>query len=82
LSEAGIDLPFPTRVVLLHDQTEEADGDRSRQREGWPVPADGRVPRPRHLNNVTVERSEASDDDGESDERQEDRTNGGRSARR
>jgi small conductance mechanosensitive channel len=82
LSEAGIDLPFPTRVVLLHDQTEEADGDRSRQREGWPVPADGRVPRPRHLNNVTVERSEASDDEGESDERQEDRTNGGRSARR
>jgi small-conductance mechanosensitive channel len=24
LSEAGIDLPFPTQTVLLHDQTEEA----------------------------------------------------------
>ena len=32
----GIDLPFPTNVVLLHNQTEEADGDRRRQREGWP----------------------------------------------
>ena len=32
----GIDLPFPTQVVLLHNQTEEADGDRQRQREGWP----------------------------------------------
>ena len=33
---AGIDLPMPTQQVLLHDQTEPADGDRSRQREGWP----------------------------------------------
>lgn len=33
----GIDLPFPTQVMLFHDQTEEADGDRSRQREGWPT---------------------------------------------
>jgi small conductance mechanosensitive channel len=39
LSGAGVDLPFPTQVVLFHDQTEEADGDRTRQREGWP--ADG-----------------------------------------
>lgn len=46
LTEAGIDLPFPTTQVLFHDQTEETDGDRSRQREGWP--ASGRpVPRPR-----------------------------------
>jgi small-conductance mechanosensitive channel len=45
LGEAGIDLPYPTRTVLLHDQTEDADGDRARQREGWP--ADGRsAPRP------------------------------------
>jgi len=36
MRDTGIDLPFPTRVVLFHDQTEEADGDRSRQREGWP----------------------------------------------
>lgn len=38
----GIDLPFPTRQILFHDQTEESDGDRSRQREGWP--ADGKAP--------------------------------------
>jgi small conductance mechanosensitive channel len=37
LSEAGIDLPFPTQVVLFHDQTEETDGDRTQQREGWPA---------------------------------------------
>lgn len=35
--EKGIDLPFPTQVMLFHDQTEEADGDRTRQREGWPA---------------------------------------------
>ena len=32
-----VDLPFPTSVVLFHDQTEEIDGDRTRQREGWPA---------------------------------------------
>lgn len=45
LVEAGIDLPFPTTQVLFHDQTETSDGDRSRQREGWP--ARGQDPRPR-----------------------------------
>ncbi len=35
LTAAGIDLPYPTSQVLFHDQTEETDGDRSRQREGW-----------------------------------------------
>ena len=53
LTEAGIDLPFPTNVVLLHDQTEETDGDRRRQREGWPVGDD--PPAPRRLNQVVVE---------------------------
>lgn len=33
----GIDLPFPTRQILFHDQTEATDGDRRRQREGWPA---------------------------------------------
>ena len=33
--KAGIDIPFPTQVVLWHDQTEDVDGDRSKQREGW-----------------------------------------------
>lgn len=45
--EHGIDLPFPTQVLLLHDQTEEVDGDRTRQREGWP--AGSHPPRPRRL---------------------------------
>ncbi|MEP7187787.1 MAG: mechanosensitive ion channel family protein [Roseiflexaceae bacterium] len=33
----GIDLPFPTQQILFHDQTEATDGDRARQREGWPA---------------------------------------------
>lgn len=33
----GVDLPFPNSVVLLHNQTEEVDGDRTQQREGWPA---------------------------------------------
>ncbi|MDD1449823.1 mechanosensitive ion channel family protein [Sphingomonas sp. H160509] len=34
LAAGGIDLPFPTQVVLLHDQTEATDGNRTKQREG------------------------------------------------
>lgn len=41
LTAAGIDLPFPTQQVLFHDQTEEEDGNRGRQREGWPAGAGG-----------------------------------------
>lgn len=37
LQRQGIDLPFPTQHVLFHDQTETTDGDRTRQREGWPA---------------------------------------------
>lgn len=37
LGENGIDLPFPTTQVLFHDQTEITDGDRRKQREGWPA---------------------------------------------
>ncbi|PXA89178.1 mechanosensitive ion channel family protein [Nostoc sp. 3335mG] len=36
-ADNGIDLPFPTQQILFHDQTEETDGDRTRQREGWPA---------------------------------------------
>lgn len=43
LLDHGIDLPYPTSQVLLHDQTEATDGDRRRQREGWPAGA-GEVP--------------------------------------
>jgi small conductance mechanosensitive channel len=47
LSANGIDLPFATTQILFHDQTEETDGDRRRQREGWPAPvAGGDAPRP------------------------------------
>jgi hypothetical protein len=45
LTNAGIDLPYPTSQVLWHDQTEEIDGDRQRQREGWPSRADQKNPR-------------------------------------
>lgn len=44
LTENGIDMPFPTHQILFHDQTEETDGDRRHQREGWPV-GPGDVPR-------------------------------------
>ncbi|MBT9393434.1 mechanosensitive ion channel family protein [Hymenobacter sp. NST-14] len=43
LSAAGIDLPFPTQQILFHDQTEETDGNRQTQREGWPA-GPGNVP--------------------------------------
>lgn len=36
LTANGIDLPFPTRQILFHDQTETTDGNRAAQREGWP----------------------------------------------
>lgn len=49
LSSNGVDMPFPTQVVLFHDQTEETDGDRKRQREGWPVPANGEAPQPQRI---------------------------------
>lgn len=48
LTSEGIDLPFPTQVLLFHDQTEETDGDRARQREGWPA-GNGQVPEPRSI---------------------------------
>lgn len=48
LTAHGIDLPFPTQQILFHDQTEETDGDRSRQREGWPA-GKSEVPKPRSI---------------------------------
>jgi len=46
-ADNGIDLPFPTQQILFHDQTEESDGDRTRQREGWPAGAT--PPKPRRM---------------------------------
>ncbi|MEJ7687288.1 MAG: mechanosensitive ion channel family protein [Variovorax sp.] len=48
LREAGIDTPYPTRQVLWHDQTDEFDGDRMRQREGWPASPEG-APKPQRI---------------------------------
>lgn len=45
LQAAAIDLPFQTVQLLFHDQTESSDGDRSRQREGWPAGDDPPAPR-------------------------------------
>ena len=44
----GFDLPFPTQQILFHDQTEDSDGDCSRQREGWPK-GKGDAPRPARI---------------------------------
>jgi len=49
LDGAGIDMPFPTQVVLLHEQTEEVDGMRGEQREGWPPRKGGPQPKPLRL---------------------------------
>ncbi|MBR9864811.1 MAG: mechanosensitive ion channel family protein [Rhodobacteraceae bacterium] len=45
LDAEGIDMPYPTQVHLFHDQTEEVDGDRAKQREGWPA-GKSDVPKP------------------------------------
>ena len=57
LTKNGIDLPFRTCQVLFHDQTEETDGDRSRQREGWPS-GQARVPAQSSIAKVLHERSQ------------------------
>ena len=62
----GVDLPYPTQVVLFHDQTEETDGDRRRQREGWPA-GKGDVPKPRKIADVLVK---LGDENGSSDREQ------------
>jgi small-conductance mechanosensitive channel len=45
LTAHGVDLPYPTQQILLHDQTEATDGNRRLQREGWPA-GQGEVPAP------------------------------------
>ena len=55
LDAAGFDMPYPTRVVLFHDQTEETDGDRSTQREGWPAGTKD-VPRTARITDAMRER--------------------------
>lgn len=63
LTANGIDLPFPTQQILFHDQTEETDGNRSGQREGWPV-GKGEVPKTRRISDSLrlLARSRSSED--------------------
>jgi small-conductance mechanosensitive channel len=56
LMDNGIDLPFPTRQILFHDQTEAVDGNRRLQREGWPA-GPGPVPEPRTIALALEERA-------------------------
>jgi small conductance mechanosensitive channel len=62
LTEAGIDLPYPTSQVLWHDQTEEIDGDRHRQREGWPSRADQKNPRSMARAKYELSQPDSADD--------------------
>ena len=64
LSAHGIDLPFPTRQILFHDQTEETDGDRSRQREGWPA-GEGEVPGSRSIAGTLAQLEKAQNNDAD-----------------
>lgn len=59
LDENGVDMPYPTQVLLLHDQTEETDGDRKRQREGWPVPKEGGAPASARLSQALQDQASA-----------------------
>ncbi len=65
LTANGIDLPFPTRQILFHDQTEETDGDRRRQREGWPA-GQGDVPRPRTIAGALIRARRSTSEEDES----------------
>lgn len=60
LTDAGVDLPFPTQVVLFHDQTEEIDGDRQNQREGWPPGRNPPQPRRRPKGDTDTNDPESS----------------------
>ncbi|GGR60482.1 transporter [Deinococcus seoulensis] len=72
LVAAGVDLPLPTQQVLFHDQTEETDGDRRRQREGWPA-GKGASPRPARLlkEQVAPEEGRGGPADGSAPERRD-----------
>jgi small-conductance mechanosensitive channel len=71
LTANGIDLPFPTQQILFHDQTEETDGDRSRQREGWPV-GNMQAPKTRRISDSLKQLAQmrASRNDGKDNNKQ------------
>lgn len=64
LDDEGIDMPYPTQVQLFHDQTEETDGDRRTQREGWPAgrrAREGEADVPRPMRQVEAEARQAAE---------------------
>lgn len=63
LDKEGVDMPYPTQVMLFHDQTEATDGDRSRQRGGWPK-GTGTVPEPRPVGSVQANRKKEQNNGG------------------
>ena len=58
MDAAGIDMPYETQVHLWHDQTEETDGIRSKQREGWPAKPDEDDPGLRFSGGFSSEKSD------------------------
>jgi small conductance mechanosensitive channel len=71
LTANGIDLPFPTQQILFHDQTEETDGDRSNQREGWPA-GNKQAPKTRRISDSLKQlaQTRASRNDGNGNHKQ------------
>lgn len=66
LDTASIDMPYDTQVHLFHDQTEDSDGDRSSQREGWPAPEGGAtVPRWRAIEEQASKKQLEQNPEGE-----------------
>ena len=65
LDDSGIDMPYPTQVMLFHDQTEETDGDRSRHREGWPARPDGNNPRPLRIADALAGRRQTQSEESQ-----------------
>lgn len=61
LDNEGIDMPYDTKVHLIHDQTEETDGDREQQREGWPSMGEDN-PKPRWKKEKEREKEPAHED--------------------
>ncbi len=61
LDREGIDMPYETQVQLFHDQTEEHDGVRGAQREGWPAPKSGKAPKSREQRRDVDKRSSEKD---------------------
>lgn len=76
----GIDLPFPTQQILFHDQTEETDGNRNRQREGWP-PALQDNPQSRSIASSLSQLARSRNNNGNSDINRKDKEHYGESSR-